>query len=406
MRIGSAAPLALASALLAGWQPAAAQEVNLVPFASATAGWDSNRSLDRPPAPASNYGGNVGAEVRDLTPRSYTDLVVQGTYTDVSQLNYDWYTANAALNTEFHTVNGDYTLLAGYRRDDTFYTEFGHAEFNDLNPAAPDTSPTTSITKGITRQSYELNPGFAYTLTPRLELDGDFALNARKYSVETIGRYVDYTSPYAGLFLQWATGPRSSFGAGPYFAHYDQQDGGANTTNTEGAAFIYRYKSSDVTKMSLTLRVERDRINELDFGQESITAWGLEWVGTHKYRIGDVLFSIGRFLQPSSIGGRTSLDQFRAQFNRPLSARLSFTGALRITRASLIGNELTTDETPLDRANAEMYLRWDITRTWYVTGGYIFARSQDVGIQDLAFSNGVSLTFGYRGLEPARPADR
>src|SRR5665213_397550 len=149
MRIAHGAPLAVASALLAVWQPVAAQEVNFVPFASTTAGWDSNRSLSRPPSSADNYGGNVGAEVRDLTPRSYTDLVVQGTYTDVSQLNYDWYTASVALNTEYHTINGDYTLLAAYRRDDTFYTEFGHAGFNDLSLTTPDTTPTTSVTTGI-----------------------------------------------------------------------------------------------------------------------------------------------------------------------------------------------------------------------------------------------------------------
>jgi hypothetical protein len=52
-----------------------------------------------------------------------------------------------------------------------------------------------------------------------------------------------------------------------------------------------------------------------------------------------------------------------------------------------------------------MYLRFDITRTWYVQGGYIFARVKDLGVQDLAFSNGAILTVGYRGLEPPRPVD-
>ena len=157
--------------------------------------------------------------------------------------------------------------------------------------------------------------------------------------------------------------------------------------------------------MSVVLRVEHNRIDMLDVSPQSVTSWGLEWVGTHKYRVGSVQFSIGRFLEPSSIGGRVSLDQFRVQYNRPLSARLSFSGAVRVTRTEVVGTALAAEQPTENRTNAEMYLRFDMTRTWYVTGGYIFARSSDLGQSDLAYSNGFLLTIGYRGLEPPRPAN-
>lgn len=382
-----------------------AQETNVVPFANVSAGWDSNRSLSRPPVSSDTFGGQVGAEVRELTPRSYTDLLAQVQYWDAGQLGYDWTSGSVALKTDFRTLEGDYTLLAAYRRDDTFYTEFGHAAFNnDLTPTSPDTTGTASVTTGITRQSYELDPGFTYALTPRLGLEGDFRVSSVNYSIQTPGQRVDYTSPYAGVTLDWATGPRSSIGIGPYYSHYEERDG-MNTTDTGGAAFTFNYKSSDITKMSLELRVERDRVGVPDFMAQSSTAWGLEWVGTHKFRVGDVQFSIGRFLEPSSIGGRVALNQFRAQYYRPLSARLSFSGALRVTHADLIGNNQLADEAPENRTNAEMYLRFDITPKWYVAAGYIFARAVDLGQSDLASSNGVLVTFGYRGLEPPRPVD-
>jgi hypothetical protein len=178
-----------------------------------------------------------------------------------------------------------------------------------------------------------------------------------------------------------------------------------NTTDTGGAAFSYNYKTSDVTRMSVVLRVERDRIQALDFSPQSTTAWGLEWVGTHKFQVGNVQFSMGRFIEPSSIGGRVTLDQARFQVYRPLSARVSFTGAVRATHTEVVGNALEAVAPPENRTNAEMYLRYQMTRTWYVSGGYIFARSRDLGQDDLAYSNGVLLTVGYQAVEPPRPVD-
>src|SRR5580700_1802619 len=127
-----AAVLAVAivvSALCVGMRPAAAQEINLVPFGNATAEWDSNRLLARPPRSAASYGGLVGAELRDLTERNYMDLTAQISYTDVPQLGFDWTSGNVAFKSDFKTLKADYTLLAAYRRDDSYYTEFGHAAY-------------------------------------------------------------------------------------------------------------------------------------------------------------------------------------------------------------------------------------------------------------------------------------
>jgi hypothetical protein len=404
-----AAALAMASALAMFCvfdRPAAADEINFVPFATVTGEWDSNRLLERPPASAGSYGGLVGAEVRDLTQRAYMDLVTQIYYTDVPQLGSSWTSGNAAFRSDFKTLYADYTLLAAYRHDDSYYTEFGHAAFdNDLTPTSPDTNVTTAnVTTGITRESYELDPGFDYNMTERLDLEGDFHINSVRYSVQTPGQLVDYTSPYAGLTLNYDTSPRSSIGIGPYFSRY-QETGGTNTTDTDGLSVAYLYKTSNVTRMEVTLRVERNHIDMLDFSPQSVTSWGLEWVGTHKYQVGSVQFSIGRFLEPSSVGGRVALNQFRVQYNRPLSARLSVSGAVRVTSTQIIGNGLAGEETPEHRTNAELNLHFDMTPTWFVQLGYIFARSRDLGESDLAYSNGALLSVGYRGLEPPLPRD-
>jgi hypothetical protein len=413
------APLLMGSVLavlyaLPGRVPA--QEITFVPFGSATGEWDSNRQLSRPPVAAGSYGGLVGADLRDYGPRSYMDLSASVSYNDVPHFNYDWLTGNAAFKSDFRTLDADYTLIAGYRRDSTFVTEFGQANYNNsLTLTSPDTVNTSAVTTGITRESYEVDPGFDYNFTPRVDLEGDFRVNSVHYNEQFIGQRVNYVSPYAGFTLNYDVSQRSSIGIGPYYSRYDETgsvtstvDGvvttESGTTTTGGGAFTYNYKTTDVTHMSLVLRVERDRIEEAGFSTQDVTSWGVELVGTHKYQVGNIQFSIGRFLEPSSVGGRVALNEFRAQLNRPLSARLAITGALRVADIETIGTYLASLEPPEHRTNAEMWLTYNITKTWYVTGGYVFVRSRDLGQDNLADSNGVMLTFGYRGLEPPRPA--
>ncbi|HEY4772024.1 MAG TPA: hypothetical protein VIH50_03255 [Steroidobacteraceae bacterium] len=393
-----------------------AQEITFVPFGSATGEWDSNRQLSRPPVGAGSYGGLVGADLRDYGPRSYMDLSASVSYNDVPHFNYDWVNGNAAFKSDFRTLNADYTFLADYRNDSTFVTEFGQANYNNsLTLTSPDTVGTSNVTTGITRESYEVDPGFDYNITPRLDLEGDFRVNSVHYNEQFIGQRVNYVSPYAGFTLNYDVSQRSSIGIGPYYSRYDETgsvtstvDGvtttESGTTTTGGGAFIYNYKTTDVTHMSLILRVERDRIDEAGFSTQDVTSWGVELVGTHKYQLGNIQFSIGRFLEPSSVGGRVALNEFRAQLNRPITARLTFTGALRVADIETIGNYLSSLEPPEHRTNAETWLTYNFTKTWYVTGGYIFVRSRDLGQDNLAYSNGFMLTFGYRGLEPPRPA--
>jgi hypothetical protein len=396
--------------------PATAQEITFVPSASATAEWDSNRLLARPERSAASYGGDVGAQLWDITPRAMTELIAQIAYADVPQLNYDWTSGNVALRTDYKGLESEWTLAASYRKDVTFTTEFGQATFNNgLTLTSPDTNGTANVTTGISRDSYEVDPGFAYNFTPRLDVEGDLRINGVHYSEQQAGAFVDYTSPYAGLTLNYDTSPRSSIGIGPYYTRYEQsgqglqasgQGGpliGTNTTNTGGAMVNYLYKTSDVTRMTLTVRVEDNHIDTFGSPSQSSTTWGVEWVGTHKFEVGNIQFALGKFLEPSSIGGRVALEQVRVQVYRPFTPRLSFTGAVRVTRTQMVGAALQDLVPTEDRTNAEGYLRYEITRRWYVTGGYIFARSRDFGEDNLAYSNGAMLTVGYQGLEPNHP---
>jgi len=119
----------------------------------------------------------------------------------------------------------------------------------------------------------------------------------------------------------------------------------------------------------------------------------------HRFLTSQVRYSIGRFLEPSSFGGRTTQDQFRVQYTRSLSERLQFNSAVRFTRYKDVGN-IQNAETR-ERGNAELSLRTLITPLWYVSGGYRFAYQHLPSQLHAVSSNGVFITVGYHGREPS-----
>src|SRR5690606_33260587 len=96
-----------------------------------------------------------------------------------------------------------------------------------------------------------------------------------------------------------------------------------------------------------------------------------EVTGVRQNRVGNVRYSIGRFLAPSSVGSRRETDQLQVQYLRPLGPRLAFNGAVRLWRDRRIGNDDGNRDG--DRARAELALRGELTRTLYLAGGYRYS---------------------------------
>jgi hypothetical protein len=125
-------------------------------------------------------------------------------------------------------------------------------------------------------------------------------------------------------------------------------------------------------------------------------------VGSHKFLTSQIQYSIGKFLQPNSAGGRSELDQFRVQYNKLLTQRWSVNAAVRLTRESNIGTVILDNNNTRDRANAQLAVTYLLTPEWFISGGYRYARLKDTSATEAANSNGVIVSFGYHGLQPPR----
>jgi hypothetical protein len=386
--------------------PAAAQEVAFIPQGQVSAEWATNRTLSVPSGPDSEfYSTTVGGDLIRRTSVSDLDFRPLITVQHDPQIStLDNVEALVNLVGSYRTLRSESSVIAEYHRQDAFNSQFGVAAFNPLNPNAPDTAGTGEVVTGITRTSYEVAPEFSYDFSQRLSLIGSADLVAVRYSTEVPLQLVSYNSPRVDLALGWALSPTTRVALGPYYVYYNpiNDTEGAVKTTTYGVALDFWSRFSAVSQSRVTASVERDS-GPAAFGQPSFdqTLWSLEWKGVHKFLTSNIQYSIGRFLQPDSSGGRAGSYQFWVQYNKFLTQRWSVNAAVRLTRITDIGG-VTQNNDRRDRANAHFAVTYLLTPVWSLSAGYRYAYLKEVTTPNSADSNAVFLTLDYHGLQPPR----
>ncbi len=398
----------LAGTLLLAAGGVAAQQTTFVPQMETSAEWASNRTLQVPSAPSSElYSATVGGDLLRRTPVSDLDLRPLLTYQHDSQISQvDNLQALVDLISHYHTLRGDYSFSAEYQRQDSFNALYGTAVYNPLNPNGPDTQGTGQVVTGITRTSYTLAPSFSYDLTQRTSLVGIAGLDSVHYSEDIPGELVSYNSPEVEMDLMYAVSPAGRIGFGPYYSLYDpiNSNEGSVRENSYGINLNYNYNFSfrylNISHTTINIRVEHDTSDAAPgIPATSGTTMGFEWLGFHKFLTSSIQYSIGRFLEPSSFGARTSVDQIRFQYLRRFSERLSLNSAVRVTRNTDIGSSVQ-DNGNRDRANAMASLSYLVTPEWSVSAGYRYAYLDLPSSTSAAHSNAIFISVGYHGQQP------
>lgn len=386
-----------------GASAAYAQQYQFIPTVELTGEYNTNRSLN-PVEDESSQAYKALLEGRWVrtTPRSDTEFLPRirfQEYPDESRV--DSMEGLAELRTDYRFLKGSVEFKGFYRQQDTFSYEYGDTDGPELDPngqPVPDSDGASVVVPGNTRTSWQVEPTATYLFTERtsVELLGRF--DAARYESETPGEREGFESPHFEASVVRRLSPASRVSFGPYWAKYESRDG-ENETETIGASLSYRYEWTKIDRTTLVLNYEQNDVyNENNFDQtDEVSAWGVEWIGTRKLRVGNIRYAVGRFLEPSSIGSRREVDRLRVTYSRPLSPRLFFRGTTRMSLNRELGNT-TNNESDRDQANLELMLRYNFTPTFYVSPGYKFAW-QDVRDSGSAESHGVFLSFGYRGLD-------
>jgi hypothetical protein len=124
--------------------------------------------------------------------------------------------------------------------------------------------------------------------------------------------------------------------------------------------------------------------------------WGGAMSAVYKGETTQLRGDLSRLITPSGGGSVYVVNQAQVEYDRKLTQRLSFIGAViyqqdRALTANVAGDGRNYLRTLLD-------IKWMMTRTFYIQGGYSYTWQQYQLDPDGAANNRFYLRFGYQGM--------
>jgi hypothetical protein len=298
---------------------------------------------------------------------------------------------------QYRWERSSFDLNAELSRRDVYNTETLSGDFDPLDPGGGDDPEAGEVIVGETRTQLELRPTFEHRITQRASLGFGAEYQTAEYDADDEApTKTDYDYGLAGGYVRWSLSPMSSVSAGAYASKYEADDG-SRETDAVGGRLGYTYQWSPNDGVDATVFYERNEttefvpveVEETDSGiGGSLTAW-------RRFQVSELRLSVGRMFIPTGDRGKSEVDEFRLQYTRDLSQRLSLRGAARYESR----NGISTADAGQDRdyARADLSLRWFMTPTWYLGGGYAYIWvDRELAVSD-ADNNKFYVNFGYQG---------
>lgn len=392
----------LGLALVAG--TAAAADVTYVPRAEMEVQTNDNFNLAPESADAIDTLGYIAdAEVLiDIAnPRGSTLLRPRLRFQDYPDHDEDLERVESFFDlvSDYRWERSSFVLDANYSKRDVYNTETLGGEFDPDNPGSPDNPEGGSLTTGETRQLFIVRPNFEHRLTERTSIGVGAQYQVARYDADNDApTKTDYDYYGALAYLKWALSPRSDISGGAYASLYETTDN-TEEADATGVEVTYAHRWSETDGIEVTAFYEKNDITEFvpvrteestsDFGG-SITAYRKLEVSTWR------LVAARRFL-PTGDSGKQTLDSIRLQYDRDLSQRLALRGAVRLESRSGLGT--IGAGTERDYARGDLSLRWFVTPTWFVGGGYTYIWQDRESDPTSADNNRFFVNFGFRGLQ-------
>jgi hypothetical protein len=298
------------------------------------------------------------------------------------------------------TQRSSLDLVGRYSREDTFNTELGDAEFDDLDPDDPTGGTPGGATSDLgkdTRTRTQVRPGFTHQFSNLTGIRLEGVAEAIRFDSDVIDRTSYDYFEMRGLVTRNFS-PRTQWSVGPMVSRYETRDD-RNTTDGYGLDLGVRTRWSDLSTITATVFVretDAEIIDETTITSVSNTNFGADFGIVRETETGRIRGSIGRNVRPTTSGSVVLQDEIRLQYDHDFSQRLTLRTAIRAyTWESTSGEPSTTDR---DYARGEIQLVWMMTPTYYLRGGYNYTwRNIDVQ-SDWTDNSTFFISLGYRGL--------
>jgi hypothetical protein len=208
----------------------------------------------------------------------------------------------------------------------------------------------------------------------------------------------DYDYWIGDGFLDWTLSPRTHLRTGAYVSKYET-DNGLNQTDSTGASLEIRHQWSEtLTAMAAVSAQQADIERAALTAEDSSTDAGFTIGIESRGQVSQWRINAGRTFNPAGSGTLNEIDQVRLQYDRNLTERLQFTGAVRANRSRPLG--VNASDNDRDFFRTDIACSWSMTRTWSVTGGYSYIQEQFEGENGDRSDNMVTISVRYQGLPP------
>jgi hypothetical protein len=399
----------LTAASLSSALPASGADVRTEPRMDLRVEYNDNLNLDPVTTPDSEVTGYI-AEADLLmgiaTPRGETSLRPRVRFQDYPDRE------------DFERFEGFLDMLSRYEWERSTFDFAGNFAHQDLfnfdtqgggsDPLDPDDGDPGGGGEAIgqTRTSLGLAPRFQHRVTQRASLGLGFDFLKTSFDAdEGESNRTDYDYGVVDGFATWALSPSSDLTAGVYASRYEAEDE-VEVTDALGGRIGYTYRWSATDGLEATINYERNETEVVApvLAEETTSDVGGTLTAFRKLEVSEWRLSVGRSFVPTGDNGKAIVDRIRVEYDRSLSQRLTFRGAARYDSRSNLGE--LNEGNDRDYARVDLSLKWLITETWYVGGGYSYIwEDREQAVSD-ADNNRLFINFGYQGLGQQALGDR
>jgi hypothetical protein len=380
---------------------------------SVTAGVEDHSNIDLSAAAQTQNVVGFKADLQGTwgirTPRSSTELVPRFVVQKFQQRDRLSRTQEYLdLKSQFKTQLSSVELFGRFNRLDTYQSQLVSAGFSEFDPGATPGGQSGRVLVGNTRTLAQIRPRFSHTISQRTDIGIYADYQHVDFSSQSINDQVDYDFGIVNGFVERRFGPKTRLTTGVYASKYETKDN-TNRTSAVGVSVDWSHDWTKQLQGTFSVGAERSKVKKLDITipaspvatEETATNWNATYSAAYRGEVSRVRFTVGRELTPSSRGDKSATDQIRIQYDRNWTPRLDFTGAIRFLKERSIKGAA---QSPNDRdyGIAELGLRWALTRTWFVHGGYSYLHQKysDTGLS--ARDNVFEVSIQYLGLPPQR----
>ena len=393
--------LLLAAAAALPGLPAAAAEVFYQPIVTLQAETDTN--LDLEPGIKQDVQGYIadaatviGIATKDsdtiLKPRVIYRYYPQDSADDRIEAHLDF-------NTDYRTQRSSANLAGSLQHLDEFNAEETSAIYNDVNPGLPIPTDTGKIVNGATRDSGFLMPKYQYSITPVFGVGASGQYQVVNYSPSDLN-HLDFNYYQGRAFVSWTFSQTSDMQLGGFGSKFDSNKLGDRATGT-GATFDFNTTWTPLFSTKVSLLYQHTSIDDTTPPlQEGVNAWGGLVAAVYKNQVDQLRLTAGRTISPSGAGALSNVNKVQLQYDRNLTARWSITGALVGLRTTALTSNVEGDDRKYTQALVES--RWNMTRYWFIQGGYQYAWQRYQFDVTSAANNRVYIQIGYQGLGQER----